>query len=152
MSSIDLYFRKFEFNASIYYLIREIGFYFKGWNIIQEVGPLLGLSVFLIVITMALVRKNQDSKQLMVSMLFAVSVYYFLATTVHPWYVAIPLIISIFTNYRFVVVWSLMIMLSYAAYSHPEFKENLWLMGIEYTTVFAYLGWEIIKVNSRKLA
>jgi hypothetical protein len=150
MSSIDLYFRKFEFNASIYYLLREAGYYFKGWNIIQDVGPLLGITVFLIVITMAIVRKNQEPKHLMVSMLFAVSVYYFLATTVHPWYIVIPLIISVFTNYRFVIAWSFVIMLSYAAYSHPEFKENLWLVGVEYFVVFSFLSWEILQNRNLK--
>ena len=143
MSSIDLYFRNFEFNAGIYYLIREIGFYYKGWNIIQEVGPLLGVTVFLIVLTMALVRQNQYPRQLMVSMLFAVTIYYFLSTTVHPWYIAVPLIISIFTNYRFVVLWSFLVMLSYTAYSNPEFKENLWLVGLEYVLVFGFMGWEL---------
>ncbi|RLD57633.1 MAG: mannosyltransferase, partial [Bacteroidetes bacterium] len=50
MSSIDLYFRKFEFNASFYYLFREIGFHLKGWNIIQKLGPILGLASFIVIL------------------------------------------------------------------------------------------------------
>src|SRR5690606_7832413 len=40
-SSIGLYLQKFEFNASIYYLVRWIGFQFSGFNIIQTAGPVL---------------------------------------------------------------------------------------------------------------
>ena len=33
LDSLDLYFRKFQFNASIYYLVRELGFSKIGWDI-----------------------------------------------------------------------------------------------------------------------
>ncbi len=45
--SVELYFQKFEFNASIYYLIREVGYYQKGYNIIQQAGRWLAISTFL---------------------------------------------------------------------------------------------------------
>ena len=40
-NSLDLYFRTFEFNASIYYLFRSIGFLLLGYNAIATIGPLL---------------------------------------------------------------------------------------------------------------
>ena len=73
MSSIDLYFRKFEFNASFYYIIRWIGFDLKGWNIIQKVGPLLGLSVFIIVLLFSIIRRNEKPQVLLVSCLLYTS-------------------------------------------------------------------------------
>jgi len=149
MSSIDLYFRKFEFNASFYYIIRWIGFEFKGWNIIQKVGPLLGLTVFIIVLLLSIIRRNDNPRILMVSMLFTISIYYFLSTTVHPWYIAIPLIISVFTKYRFAVVWSFIVMLSYSAYGNDAFQENYWLIFIEYLVVFSFLIFEILKPKSQ---
>jgi len=149
MSSIDLYFRKFEFNASFYYVIRWIGFELKGWNIIQKVGPLLGLSVFVIVLLLSIIRRNDNPHILMVSMLFTISIYYFLSTTVHPWYIAIPLIFSVFTQYRFVVIWSFVVMLSYSAYGNESFKENYWLVFIEYLVVFSFLIFEILKSKSQ---
>lgn len=145
MSSIDLYFRKFEFNASFFYIIRWIGYEFKGWNIIQKVGPLLGLTVFIIILLFAIIPKNQNSQRFMISMLFSISIYYFLSTTVHPWYIAIPLTISIFTQYRFVVAWSFMVMLSYSAYGNETFKENYWFIYIEYIAVYGFLIFELIK-------
>ncbi len=145
MSSIDLYFRKFEFNASFYYIIRWIGFELKGWNIIQKVGPLLGLTVFVIVMLFAMIPKNQIPRRLMVSMLFSISTYYFLSTTVHPWYIAIPLIISVFTQYRFVLVWSFVVMLSYSTYGNDIFQENYWFILFEYIAIFGFLIFELFK-------
>ncbi len=139
MSSIDLYFRKFEFNASIYYLIRWIGFQTHGWNIIQKAGPLLGILVFSIILILSVVPKNHFNRQIMVSMLFAVTLYYFFATTVHPWYVAVPLILSIFTRYRFVVVWSFLVILSYNAYQYDIYSENLWFNVFEYGIVIGFM-------------
>jgi alpha-1,6-mannosyltransferase len=62
---------------------------------------------------------------------------------VHPWYLAIPLILSVFTNYKYVLIWSFTIILSYVAYSNEQFQENLWLVAIEYSLVFLMLGWEL---------
>ncbi len=145
MSSIDLYFRKFEFNAGFYYLFREIGFHLKGWNIIQKLGPILGLASLIVILLLTFVPKNERPRQMMVSMLMAISVYYFLSTTVHPWYIALPLIISVFTQYRFVVLWSLLVMLSYYAYGNSEFRESMWLVGGEYALLYGFLGYELIR-------
>ena len=146
-SSLDLYFRKFEFNAGIYYLIRWIGFETRGWNIIQTAGTVLGMLVFAFVWVLAFAGKNSNNKTLIVSMLFAISVYYLLSTTVHPWYLAIPLILSVFTRYRFVLLWSLLVMLSYYAYSQPDYRENMLVIVLEYIPVYGMLFLELFGVR-----
>ncbi len=142
--TISLWFQTFEFNASIYYVVRWVGFQIVGWNIIGTAGKILPLITISILLILTFLR-NKMTPQLITSMLLGISVYYFLSTTVHPWYIAVPLVLCIFTHYRFPIVWSLAVILSYTAYAHPDFKENLSLIGLEYLAVFAMLGWEIYR-------
>jgi len=135
MSSVGLWFGKFEFNASIYYIIRWIGFQVKGYNIIETVGKILPIITILVILGLTFFRKYQNTRQLLTNMLFAVTAYLFLSTTVHPWYLAIPLILSVFSRLKYVLVWSVVVMLSYYAYSNPEYQENLWLVAFEYLVV-----------------
>lgn len=143
MSSIHLYFQNFEFNASIYYIVREIGFQIKGYNIIQSVGKITPIIVSASVITLALFRNNKTPRILFESLLFSIVIYYSLASIVHPWYIAIPLFLSLFTRYKFPLVWSFFIILSYSAYQNETYQENLFLVGVEYLVVFGYFLFEI---------
>ncbi|MEO5673976.1 MAG: glycosyltransferase family 87 protein [Chitinophagales bacterium] len=141
-SSIDLYFRKFEFNASIYYLIRWLGLQAVGYNIINQAGPLLALGVFISVIILAMNEKKLTIQNFFVMMQWSLTIYLALATTVHPWYIVPLVMMSVFTGYRYPVVWSLMIALTYATYQTQENKENLWLTATEYFSVLIFLGVE----------
>ena len=143
-ATISLWFQNFEFNASIYYIIRWIGFQIVGWNVIGTVGKILPVLVLLFVLGLTFFRKNKTPKQLIPTMLFAVSFYFLLSTTVHPWYVATPLLLSVFTRYKFPIVWSFMVMLSYSAYGKDGFDENLWLVSLEYLVVIGFAVWEIV--------
>ncbi|MRT16902.1 DUF2029 domain-containing protein [Vitellibacter sp. q18] len=140
-----LWFQNFEFNASVYYIIRWIGFQTIGWNIIGTVGKILPILIFLSAMALSLFRKNNIPKQLFISMLFAITLYFLLSTTVHPWYLATPLLLSIFTRFKFPIVWSFVVLLSYAAYGNDGFKENLWLVALEYVAVLFFMVWEVFK-------
>lgn len=142
--SLDLYFRKFEFNGSIYYVLRWVGMELKGYNWISFIGPLC--SLFAVVFMMiGFKRYSGNPKRLAIAMLFAISVYLLFATTVHPWYLALPIVLCPFTRFRFPVYWSGLIFLTYIHYSFEPFKELPWLLGIEYAIVFGIIIWEISK-------
>lgn len=143
-ASIALWFKKFEFNASIYYIVRYIGYQIIGWNIIGDVGPVLPKIVFGFLVLIAFVRNNRTLQKMITGILIGICFYFFLSTTVHPWYAATPLLLCVFTKYRFPVLWSAMIMLSYSAYGGEGFKENLWLVALEYITVFGFFVWEVL--------
>ena len=81
--------------------------------------------------------------QLVASMLLALAFYYFTATTVHPWYIATLLLLSLFTNYKFPLVWSFVIVLSYSAYTLNGFNENLCIVSLEYLIVYGVFLWEV---------
>ncbi len=148
--TISLWFQNFEFNASIFFIIRWIGYQIVGWNVIETAGKILPIVVIVILLGITFIRKNNTIPQLITAMVIGICTYYFLSTTVHPWYIAVPLSLCVYTNYKFPIVWSFVIILSYTAYIHPDFKENLWMVGLEYFIVFAVLGVEIYK-NSKSV-
>ncbi|MGE5944286.1 MAG: mannosyltransferase [Flavobacteriales bacterium] len=141
--TIGLWFHQFEFNASLYYIAREIGYTFRGYNEIDAIGKVTPIIVVLFILILAFFRKNKTMVQLITSMLLVLSFYYFTATTVHPWYVATLLILSVFTTYKFPLVWSFTIILSYLAYSNPNDTENLWIIVLEYIIVYSIFIWEV---------
>src|SRR5690606_24975198 len=73
--SLDLYFRKFEFNASIYYLLRWLGFQVSGYNMIALLGPALSLVTFIVVVWLAVKSKLGSVKRLAGYMAVSLTVY-----------------------------------------------------------------------------
>ena len=151
VNSVGLWFTNFEFNASFYYLFREIGTLFRGWNEIAIIGKILPILTVLFLGILTFFRKNSSTKQLITAMLFGLSFYYFMSTTMHPWYLASLVMLAIFTNYRFPMVWSFVIVLSYSAYANDSFKENLWLVGFEYLVVYSFLIWELFTIPKKEI-
>lgn len=149
--TISLWFQNFEFNASIYYIIRWIGFKIVGWNLIETVGKILPVMVILFLIIVSFFRNNKTLSDLITGLLIGISFYFLLSTTVHPWYIATPLLLSVFTKYRFPIVWSLIVMLSYSAYELEGFSENLWLVALEYIIVIGFFIWETIKLRKETI-
>lgn len=153
--TVGLWFHNFEFNASLYYIAREIGYSITGYNEIAIIGTITAIIVFLFVVAMAFFRRNLSTIQLITAMLFALSFYYFTATTVHPWYIVTLLILSIFTKYKFPLVWSFVIILSYLAYlqiGKADKSENLWIIALEYTIVYGVFMYEVwLKPYKNKL-
>lgn len=142
-NSVGLWFRNFEFNASFYYVFREIGYLFRGYNEIETIGKIIPILTVLFVGFITFFRKNTTPKQLITALLFGLSFYYFTTTTMHPWYLATLILLAVFTKYRFPIIWSLVIILSYSAYSNEIYKENLLLISIEYIVVYGFLIWEL---------
>ena len=144
-ATIALWFQKFEFNASIYYLVRWVGFQVKGYNIIETAGKILPLVVIGILALLGFLRKNSTTIQLFGVLLLGSTAYFMLSTTVHPWYIATPLLLSVFTRFRFALVWSFVVILSYSAYKPEGVEENLWLVALEYLILTGFMIWEFVK-------
>ncbi|MCB0476842.1 MAG: DUF2029 domain-containing protein [Crocinitomicaceae bacterium] len=144
-----LYFQQFEFNAGIYYLIREIGWMFTGFNPIAYVGPVLAF-VSLILILIWYFR-NWEAPILKGFEVWTIAFLIFLSlsTTIHPWYIGVLLILSLFTNYWFPLVWSFMAFLSYYFYSE-DMNAGMYytLVGIETACV---LGLGIYEIKAKLL-
>tara|TARA_B110000003_G_scaffold208536_1_gene207400 strand:+ start:7291 stop:8643 length:1353 start_codon:yes stop_codon:yes gene_type:complete len=150
--SVRLWFQNFEFNASIYYIAREIGTLFRGYNEIAIIGKIIPIVVVIFLLIITFFRKNKTPQQLITALLIGISFYYFTSTTMHPWYLATMVVLSVFTNYRFPIIWSYVIVLSYNAYANNPWQENLWLVMLEYLLLYGFLFWEIIQTKKKSLA
>ncbi|PPK84650.1 hypothetical protein CLV84_3812 [Neolewinella xylanilytica] len=136
--SLELYFRKFEFNASLYYLLRSYGYYAVGYNQIAEYGPLLARVAAMTIFIVALSDERTDWKSLPGRWLGAFVIYLLCATTVHPWYLTVPIALCCLTDWRYPLVWSYLIMLTYTSYTTVPYREDLFLVGLEYFAVLVY--------------
>ena len=149
--TVILWFQDFEFNASLYYVARTIGYLFRGYNEIGLIGKIFPVIIFLFVLYTTFFRKNKSIKELILSMFIVLSFYYFMSTTVHPWYIATLLILSLFTKYKFPLVWSFAAILSYLAYANSDNTENLWIISLEYILVYGFLIWEVFIKKATKM-
>lgn len=139
--SLYLYFQTFEFNASLYYIFRWMGYQIYGHNMIAVIGILLSILTLGLVLWQSFQKQN-STKNLMIPILWIFMIHLSMATIVHPWYLGGLIFAGIFTQYRFPLVWSGMIFLSYFTYRDTTYTESLILVFIEYAVVFGFLVWE----------
>lgn len=142
--SLTLYFRSFEFNASAYYLLRAVGYHLTTYNEIARIGPALALAAGLFGLGLAWREWQPRLRTLPTALLLLLTVYYLLATTVHPWYITPLIALAPLTRFRFPLAWGGLVLLSYSAYRTAAYQESLWLVGLEYACVYAWLGWELL--------
>ena len=149
--TIGLWFSNFEFNAGLYNAIKQIAIQFdaKPWELIKTYGKITPIATIIAAFLFTFLRKNQKLPVLITSMLWVLTLYYFMSATVHPWYIIFLVLLTTFTKYRFALVWSAAIVLSYFAYSLADFKENLWLLAIEYIAVFTFLIYELVAYRNK---
>lgn len=146
--SLALYFRKFEFNASLYYLGRYIGFLLKGYNVIATLGPLMAVAGGLGILAYIITERRPSITNWPGGIVIVLTIYLAVTTTVHPWYVCTIFAMSVFSRLYFPLVWSGVVFLSYAAYQTPPYIENLWLIAIEYGAVAAAMIWDYSRMRN----
>lgn len=139
--SLSLYYQKFEFNASLYYLLREVGYWFKGYNIIGTAGPFMALLATGCILLFSFSRKAK-SLPLPAGMLWVYTLFLVFSLTVHPWYIIPLLALSLFTRYRFPLLWSGLVFLTYAGYGEGGFAESKLVLAVEYGCAGLFLLWE----------
>ncbi|MBF9237594.1 DUF2029 domain-containing protein [Hymenobacter sp. BT683] len=141
--SLTLYFRSFEFNASVYYVLRPIGIWLTSYNEIAIIGPALALASGLFGLGLAWRERRPRLVSLPQMLLFLLTAYYALSTTIHPWYLTLLVGLSVFSRLCYPLVWGGVAVLSYSAYRSSTYTENLWLVALEYTVTFTVLGVEL---------
>lgn len=147
LESIDLYFRQFQFNASVYYVVRWVGYQYKGWDIGEYLGPALAGLTLLATLALAVrvirhktLEHDPQLSALTHTMLLTALIYHLFSATVQPWYVLLPFALSLLGNkWRATLAWTAAAALSYSHYHGGAFQENYALITLEYTIVSTWL-------------
>jgi alpha-1,6-mannosyltransferase len=149
--SLRLFFHLFEFNASVFYFIRWAAYFFVDYDIIEEVAPVLGIITFIIIMLISFWPAKKTN--FIEKCLWIFSVYFLFSTMVHPWYIAILIFLSALSRFKFPLIFSVLIILSYFPYSMSVYNEDnsLWLIAIEYGLLFIFIGCEIYFHNNRRI-
>lgn len=141
--SLRLYFRLFEFNAGIHYLLRWSGreFYGQAWD--QLTGPYLAAALLGIAILLWWKFPLRDERDLLHAGFWLMTADLCLSTTVHPWYLSWAAVALPFFPYAFMVYWTGSSLLSYIAYSYRPVFEPGWVTVVEYVPMYALMAWEV---------
>lgn len=140
-TSVELFVSQFEFNASIYYLARELGTWVQGYNPIGTLGPTLKVATAVVIVFLALRRKHTPASAVETA-LWMWAVYLFLATTVHPWYVVPLVALGTLSGRVWPWVWSGLLFFSYSHYHGGGFQEAYGWIAAEYVLLAMIIALE----------
>lgn len=141
---LNLFFRRFEFNASVYYLVRFVGTQMVGYNAIGLIGPVLALLTVFTIVVLA-IRSGRRltlqggaarvDRKVIDTAVWSWLVYLLLATTVHPWYAIVPATLAVLATgaLRFALaVFTFSVTLSYSHYHNNAFNEHYVVIAVGY--------------------
>ncbi len=131
LSSFTLYFKTFEFNASFYYLLQYLQL-----NTFTTYLPLL------VLVGIAAIAYS-TKWSLAEKMLLCLGLYLLCSRSVHPWYVAPLVALCPLTRFRFPVIWSTLLPLTYITYTQLPYAENVYILLIEYSIVLSFVVYEL---------
>jgi alpha-1,6-mannosyltransferase len=138
IESIQLYYGKFEFNGSIYQILKAIGWKWLHYNPIAYTSKiLLGLTLVGFLITYF------KSSNIFEGIFWLMFIYTIFGAIVHPWYILILVAMSPFVKWRLGLVWSVLICLSYYTYRVFPYQESLTLIWVEYGLLLIYMIYEL---------
>ena len=133
--SLQLYQGKFEFNASVYYLLREVGIWLVGYNTISILTK-LGTAITVAGVIWMSWKRSQATFEGMIGLWVQLYLlYFFLQPVVHPWYLLPGLGLSVLTRQWTFLLWSFGAIFSYQAYSQNPVQEQALFLILEYGLV-----------------
>ncbi|MFN3997892.1 MAG: glycosyltransferase family 87 protein [Algoriphagus sp.] len=143
--SIRLYQGKFEFNGSVYYLLREVGFWIKGYNTIETLTKILSGATLLAIVFFSWKMKPKSLFELVDLLVLIYLIYLILQPVVHPWYIIPAFGLSLLTHRNTFLIWTFAVIFSYQAYGNTDFKESPIFLFTEYFLVFAAIFFDYFR-------
>jgi len=143
LRSLLAYVRVFEFNASVYYLLRALQRTFAPEHWQAVLGPSLAVTLLVLVPLLWWRFLVRDVADLLHAAFWIMTVNLCLATTVHPWYLAWAAFALFLFPYGFMAYWTGAVFLSYFAYAYRPVHEPTWVLLAEYMPMYGLMAWEI---------
>ena len=137
--SLQLYQGKFEFNASLYYLFRALGYELAGFNTIWYLTKVGMVITLLGAVWISWKRSNVSLFEIPSVWVQLYLLYFLLQPVVHPWYLLPGLGLSILSRQWTFLLWSFGAIFSYQAYSKNPVQEQALFLGLEYGLVLVGL-------------
>lgn len=138
--SVGLYFGQFHFNASFFYIIKETTDLLFSRDLRFDIAPILSILSTCFILILAFYKKLHLN--FFDRLLFAFSIYFLFATTIHPWYIGIIVLIGTFTKYTFPLAWGQLVLLSYSHYMGGEMREHYVWIVLEYAILMSWMVYE----------
>lgn len=139
--SFRLYQSSFEFNGSIYYLLRWISGFWLDYNPIITLGPVLSMLSLGLILWLSLGVKKVNLPDLVQRILWIYLIYLLFQTTVHPWYLIPAFGLGIVVGDRIFLAWTALVFLSYHAYRGEIVAEQPVFLLLEYVILFVLIIW-----------
>lgn len=152
LQSFMLFQRKFEFNASLYYMVREVGMWIVGYNPIGYVAPAMSLAAAVLIFVIAYLSREKAPGYWVVPMVWIYMAYLLFQPVVHPWYIIPVLGLGVLTKEWTPIIWSGLIFFSYAAYQNSPVKEQPLFLLLQYGPVYLYIGYSLWRMRRGHLA
>ena len=174
-ASLRLYFSTFEFNSALVLPISEIlhsiakglpgdftlsilGEKAVYWNPVPLVSPILGICVVAVYAKLYIFQKTGSWRSFFEVSVTVLLTYYLLNSTIHPWYIIIPLGLSLFCENKISLLWSVTVFASYALYAGPSTGVRILVWSVQYIPIllmlFAHkkgLGWFRVKMQANEV-
>ncbi|MEX2484024.1 MAG: glycosyltransferase family 87 protein [Brumimicrobium sp.] len=145
MKSVNLYFDNFQFNGSIFLITEWISYPFYDYKTIRIFGPLLSQISIVLILFIAFLKPIKNGNVWFERMMWGYVIYLLFATTVHPWYIALPFGLSILTKNTFMIGWTFLIMLSYGFYAVGNSALSYTFICVEYIGLLIFITLDLYK-------
>ena len=139
-NSVSKYYNLFEFNGSFYYLFVRTSKLFSDNDYSAQIASMLGAIALMLILFISFFRFKKEV--LFEKALWIFFIYLLSAAMVHPWYISTLVALSVFSKFKFPIIFSLLILLSYFPYWLKVYDENMWIILLEYLLLWLYVFYE----------
>ncbi|MBC7511615.1 MAG: hypothetical protein H7320_23150 [Ferruginibacter sp.] len=139
-NSVSKYYNLFEFNGSFYYLFVRTSKLFSDNDYSAQIASMLGAIALMLILFISFFRFKKEI--LFEKALWIFFIYLLSAAMVHPWYISTLVALSVFSKFKFPIIFSLLILLSYFPYWLKVYDENMWIILLEYLLLWLYVFYE----------